>query len=173
MTEKNQRFVDSLLENAEACRVAVRLVHEGVSLPRTFGWLEVYVLGHSIAGERRKRGKEAQKIINRGVRSYGVSPEVGRWLRDRAELAHSMNGLGRVHNTDALAAAHMYLELRTKRKVSMSEMAFLVDAANSALGRKVDGGVTEPKNLQHELARWRKNNPRFVGILMTDIKSKL
>jgi hypothetical protein len=170
---KEERFVEHLRDNEEPCKVAARLHREGVDLRRVFAELMVYVEGRPIVLERRKRGKEHLKIVNKGVRDHGVSPAVGKWLRARAELAHSTNGLSRVHNVDSLGALHIYLELKTRRKVSMSDLAYLADAANSALGRKVDGGVTEPKNLQHELARWRKNNPRFVEILTADIKSKL
>jgi len=72
---------------------------------------------------------------------------------------------------DALGAVHLYLELRAGRRVTMSELAYLVDATNWALVRKPS--VSDPKNLQHELARWRNGNPRFLQILRADIKSKL
>jgi hypothetical protein len=171
MTREFERFIDYLRGNEEPCKVAARLHREGVDLRRVFVELRVYVEGRTIAGERRKRGKEDLKIISKGVRDHGVSPAVGEWLRARAELAHSTNGFSRVHNVDSLGSLHIYLELRSGRKVTMSELAYLLDAANCALGRKPL--VSDPKNLQHELARWRKNFPGFVRILIADIKSKL
>jgi hypothetical protein len=167
------KFIEYLLGNEEPCKIAAQLQREGVNLLRVFVELRVYVEGRSIAKERQKRGKDQLKIINRGVRENGLAPAVGRWLRDRSELAHSINGLSRAHNVDSLGAVHIYLEERTGRKVTVSDLAYLVDAANWSLGRKVGGGVVDPKILQHELARWRKNNPRFVEILKADIESKL
>ncbi len=165
------RFIGSLRAHEERSKVAAQLQREGVDLLRVFVELRVYTEGRPIAGERRKRGKQDLNIINEGVRKHGVAPEIGGWLRDRAELAHSIDGLSRVHNVDSLAAAHIYMQERTGRQVTMGELAYLVDATNRALKRQPD--FSDPKNLQHELARWRKNNPRFVTILTKHIKSKL
>lgn len=165
------RFIAYLAENEQPCKVAARLQREGVDLRRVFAELQVYTEARSIVSERRKRGKKDLNIINEGVRKHGLAPEIGAWLRDRNELAHSIDGLGRVHNVDSLGSAHIYLQERTGRTISMSDLAYLVDATNWALGKKP--GVSDPKNLQHELARWRKNNPRFVMILTDHIKSKL
>jgi hypothetical protein len=171
MMTKEERFIDYLIVNEEPCKVAAQLHREGVDLLRVFVELRVYVEGRSIATDRRKRARQDLNIINRGVRDNGVAPWVGQWLRDRNELARSVDGLGRVHSVDSLGSCHIYLEERTKRKVSMSELAYLCDATNWALGRKP--AVADPKNMQHELARWRKKNPAFIRVLTTDIKSKL
>jgi type II secretory pathway component PulM len=168
---KFRRFIEYMLGNEEACRVAAELQRQGADLLRVFVELRVYVEGHSVAGERRKRGNEVAKIVNRGVREHGVAPEVGRWLRDRAELAHATNGLSKVHNVDSLLAAHIYLESVADRKVTISEMAHLVDAVRYALGRRP--AVSDPDVIRHELARHRKKNARFVKILTHDICSKV
>jgi hypothetical protein len=167
---KEERFVEYLRDNEEPCKVAARLHREDVDLRRVFVELTVYLEGRSVVRERQKRSKEYLKIVNKSVRDYGVSPAVAEWLRARGELAHATSGLARVHNVDSLGALHIYLEWKTGRKVTMSELAYLLDAANWALGRKPL--VSDPKNLQHELRRWRKNHPRFVKILAADIQSK-
>jgi len=168
-----KRFIGCLLAHEERSKVAAQLQREGVDLLRVFLALRTYVEGRSITSERRKREKQDLNIINEGVRKHGVAPEIGRWLRDRNQLARSVNGLGRVHNVDSLGALHIYMELRTRRKVSMGELSYLLDAANRALGLQPD--YADPKNLQHELARWRKNehNSQFIKDLTADIKSKL
>src|SRR6267378_3058298 len=132
------RFIASLLAHDERSKVAAQLQREGVDLLRVFVELRIYVEGRSIAPERRKREKQDLNIINEGVREHGVAPGIGVWLRDRNQLARSVNGLGRVHNVDSLGALHIYLELRTRRKVTMSELAYLLDAANRALRLQPD-----------------------------------
>jgi hypothetical protein len=170
-----QRFVDYLSDHPEACEVAARLRREGTDLHRVFAALMVYVEGRSIAKERKKRGKTLRGIVNRGVRDHGVSPEVGRWLLDRAELAHATDGLGLVHNLDSLAWSHIYLELVTGRRVTMGELAYLVQGANHALGRQPKGqpSYVDPNAIGHELRRYRQKNPRFIQMLRADISRNL
>jgi hypothetical protein len=165
------RYIGSLLAHEKRAKVAAQLQREGVDLKRVFVALRVYAEGRSIATERRSRGKQTSNIINEGVRKHGLAPEVGGWLRNRAKLAYAIDGLSRTHCVDSLGFAVIYMQERTKRRITMSELAYLLDATNWALGRQPE--FSDPKNLQHELARWRKNNPRFVKILTADIKSKL
>ena len=93
-------------------------------LRRVFAELMVYAENRSIAPERKRRGKKHREIVNRSVREHGLAPEVARWMLDRSELAHSTNGLSRVHNVDSLAGLVIYLEAVTARRVTMSELAY-------------------------------------------------
>lgn len=172
LTNKEQRFVEYLLANEEPCQVAAQLQREGAHLPRVFRELTVYIEGRSIADERWKHGKEHGKIINMAVRKYGVAPEVGRWLQDRSELAHSTDGfIRRVRNMDSLAADHYYLEAKTGRKVTMRELAHLLDAAYWALGRtKI---VADPVQLGQDLRRYAKKNVKFLKILKDNVLANL
>jgi hypothetical protein len=165
---KFQRFIEYLLACEEPCGVAARLQREGVDLLRLFIELRVYVEGRSVSSERRRRGNETAKIINRGVRD-GVSPAVGRWLLDRAALAHATNGFNRVRNIDSLAAVHIYMELRAGRRVTSTELAHLLDATYYGLGRKT---VADSVEIGRELRRHRKKNAAFLKILKDDIASK-
>ncbi len=169
---KFERFIEYLLAYEEPCKAAAQLQREGVDLLRVFVELRVYIEGKSVASERRKRGKKDLNIINEGVRKHGVAPEVGRWLRDRSELAHSTNGFSRVRNIDSLAGAHLYLELRTGRRVTTTELGHLVDAAYWALGRKT---VADAMELGRELRRHRQRpeNINFLKVLRNHISSTL
>jgi hypothetical protein len=167
---KFRRFIEYLLAYEEPCAAAARLQREGVDLLRVFVELRVYIEGRSTIEGRRKRGHEHMKIVNRGVRAHGVSPEVAAWLRDRSELAHSANGLNRVRNVDSLAAAHVYLEMRTGRRVTMTELAHLLDATYYGLGRKT---VADSVEVGRELRRHRQKNPRFLKVIREHVKSTL
>lgn len=176
--EKFERFIRYLQADDARCAVAARFRRQGVDLARVFAGLVVYIEGRSVAEERRKRGKEDLKIINRGVRDHGVLPMVGRWLRDRAELAHSTNGFSRVQNIDSLQWVHLYLEAKTRRKVTTSELAHLVDAACYALGRrtgKADWVGTGSVELGRALRRHRQRpeNAKFLELLRADIARTL
>jgi hypothetical protein len=160
-------FLEYLSGHPEACEVGARLTRDGADLHRVFSALIVYIEGWSIAGDRKKRGKAHRAIVNAGVRKHGVSPEVGRWLLDRAELAHATNGLGQVRNLDSLAWLQLYLGHVTGRRVTMGELAYLVEAANHALGRKAT--YVDPNTIAHELRRHRQKNPRFIQILKSDV----
>jgi len=166
---KFARFVEYLLADGEDSETAVRLQREGVDLLRMFGWLRVYVNaeGRSIAPERKKRGKSDRAIVNKGVREYGLTPEVGRWLQNRMELAHSVNGVSRVHNVDALAAAHIYLKLCTHRQVTIRELGVLVEATNYALDQKPV--IVDSQTIGRALQRHRQNHPEFLKLLKEDI----
>lgn len=171
--DRFERFRNYLLGHPEACQVAARLVRDGVSFPQVFKALVVYAEGWSIAEGRKKRGQADRAIVNRGVRENGVSPELGRWLIARAELAHATNGLGRVHNTDSLIWLHTYLEVVTGRRITMSELAYLIEAGNHALGRRpVD---VDPKSVEAELRRHRsqKENALFLKLIREDISKNL
>jgi len=169
---KFRRFIGYLLAYEEPCRAAAQLQREGVDLLRAFIELRVYIEGRSITSERRRRGKKDLNIINEAVRKHGVAPEVGCWLRDRSELAHSTNGFSRGRNIDSLAGAHLYLELRSGRRVTMTELGHLVDATYWALGRKT---VADSVELGRELRRHRQRpeNSNFLRILRNHINSKL
>ncbi len=169
--ERFERFICYLSEYEDACRVAARLQREGVNLPRVLAELAIYVEGRSISAERRKRGKQFRAIVNRGARKNGLAPAVASWLLDRSELAHATHGLGQVHNIDSLASLHIYLELQTGRRVTMSELAFLVEAANWALGRKPT--TVDPNTIGRELRRHKQKNPRFISMLRENIASRL
>jgi hypothetical protein len=170
--DKFERFIGYLADHPEACEVGARLKREGVDLRKVFAATVTYIQGRTIAAERKKRGKATRAIINEGVRDHGVSSAVGRWLLDRAELAHAVNGLGLVHNLDSLAWLHLYLESVTRRRVAMGELAYLVQAANHALRRRQPTYV-DPNSLAHELRRYKKKNPRFLEILKADIARNL
>jgi hypothetical protein len=174
------RFAECLLKDCaepgepqRGCEVAAQLQREGVNLRSVWMALEVYVnvKGRSIRDERKKHAKQDRAIFNKGVRDHGVPPEVGRMLLDRSELARSTDGLSRVHNTDALAGLHIYLELATGRRVTMSELAFLVEAGNRALGRKPFD--VDPHSIREELRRHRKRFPVFHKILKDQITRNL
>jgi hypothetical protein len=169
--EQFRSFLEYLASRQDACEVAARFQREGVNLRRVFGALVVYVEGRSVADKRKKNAKQFRGIVNMGVRQHGVSPDVGRWLLDRAELAYATNGLGLLHNIDSLAWLSLYLEKVTDRRVTMSEMAYLVEGANHALGRKPS--YVDPDTISHELRRHRKKNPRFIQILKEDIARNL
>jgi hypothetical protein len=166
-----QRFLEYLSGHKEACRIGAQLHREGADLHRAFGALIVYVEGRSIADKRKKSSKQLRGIVNLGVRQHGVSPEVGRWILDRAELAYATNGLGLLHNIDSLAWLQLYLERVASRRVTMSEIAYLVEAANYALDRKPT--YVDPNTIGHELRRHRQKNPRFIQILKADISRNL
>jgi len=170
--KKFKRFIEHLLAFKEPCKVAAQLQREGVDLLRVFVELRVYTEGRTIAGERRKRKKQDLNIINEGVRKHGVAPGTGAWLRDRNELARSVDGLGRVHNVDSLAGAHIYLELRTGRRVTMKELGYLVDATYWGLGKKTTADEIE---LGRELRRHRQRpeNVNFLKILKDHIRNTL
>lgn len=173
--DKFNKFIGVLAAHPEACEVAARLKRDGADLVRTFTALVVYIEGRSIAGERKQRGKRTAAIINKGVREHGVSPAVGRWLMNRAQLAHATNGLGIVHNLDSLMWAHLYLEMATGRRVSHGELAYLVQAASEALGRRPKGSPAyiDPNAIAHSLRRYRSKNARFIEILRQDIQRNL
>ena len=104
------------------------------------------------------------------MRDGGVAPEIGRWLRDRFELAHSTNGLSRVRNLDSLLSAHVYLEARTGRRVTMTELTHLLNATYSGLGRKT---MADSVEVGRELRRHRQKNSKFLKILTDEIRSRL
>lgn len=160
------RFMEYLLAHEDYCETAAQLQREGVDLLRVFVNLQVYIEGRSVAEDRRKRGRNQLHIINRGVRRNGLAPEIGRWLRNRSELAHSVNGFSRVRNIDSLASAHIYLELRTRRRVTMTELAHLIDATYWGLNRK---GVVDAVEIARELRRHRQKHARFLKLLRDDI----
>jgi hypothetical protein len=165
------RFIENLRDNPRACQVAARFKREGVELRRVFAELMVYAENRSMAPERKRRGKQHRKEINRSVRENGLSPDVARWLLDRGELAFSTAGLSRVHNVDSLVSLHIYLELKSGRHVTFSELAYLIEAANRALGlRPYDVAV---ETIAHELRRYRQKNSRFIKILTDDISNRL
>jgi hypothetical protein len=166
-----ERFLEYLAGHPEASEVGARLKREGADLHRVFSALVVYIEGRSVADERKKRGKTTRTIINAGVRQHGVSPAVGRWLLDRAELAHATNGLGHVQNLDSIVWTHLYLEHVTGRPISMGELAYLVQAALHALGRRPKGEAvyTDPNSLAHAIRRYRTRNKAFLEILIADI----
>jgi hypothetical protein len=166
-----ERFIENLRDNPRACEVAARLKRQGVDLGRVFVELKVYAENRSMASERTRRGKQHRQIVNRGVRENGLSKDVARWLLDRGELAHSTAGLSRVHNVDSLVGLHIYLERKTGRRVSYSELAYLIEAANRALGLKPYDVAVE--TIAHELRRYRQKNSRFIKILTDDIISRL
>jgi len=172
------RFIECLLKDSaepgeppRACQVAAQLQREGVDLRRVFVELTVYARGPSMTADRKKRGKATRAIINRGARNHGVQPEIARWLLDRSELAHQTDGLSKVHNVDSLAGLHIYLELRTRRRVTMSELAFLIEAANRAL--RIRPYDVDPNTIAHELRRHRQKNSRFLKILRHHIETNL
>lgn len=172
------RFIECLLEDSagpgelpRACQIAAQLQREGVDLRRVFTELTVYAKGPSMAPDRKKRGVQTRNIINRGVRKNGLAPEVARWLLDRSELAHATDGLTRFHNVDSLAGLHIYLELVTGRRVTISELTFLIESANRALRlRPYD---VDPNTIAHELRRHRQKHPRFLKILRDHITQTL
>lgn len=167
------RFIEYLLADDQDSETAARLQRESVDLGRVFAWLCLYVNveGHSIVPERKKRGKNDAAIVNKGVREFGLTPEVGRWLQNRVELAHSVNGFSRVHNADALAAAHFYLELRTGRQVTIRELSILVEATNYALDQKPV--IVDSQTIGRELNRHRQKNTEFLKLLKEDIERNL
>ena len=171
-----ERFLEYLSGHPEACEVGARLKREGADLHQVFSALIIYIEGRSIAAERKKRGKTHRAIVNAGLRKHGVSPEVGRWLFDRAELAHATNGLGQVQNLDSLAWVQFYLEHVTARRVSSGELGYLIQAANFAMGRRpkiqsrdFDPLVVDPNSIAHALRRYRQKNKAFMEILKADI----
>src|SRR5262249_26011519 len=166
------RYITYLLSDADASVVGARLHRDGVKLLHVFAWLRVYIEGRSIVSERRRHGKQHRKIVNKGVRDYGLSPDVGRWLLDRGDVAHSPAGFSRVHNLDSLLYTHIYLEVCTRRRVSMTELAELVNATNYALGRGKSIPV-DPVELGRELRRHRQRHAKFIKSLKADIASKL
>jgi hypothetical protein len=166
-------FVEQLQGDPRACRVAVEFKRQGVDLRRVFAELTVYAENRSIAPERKRRGKQYREIVNRGKRESGLAPEVARWLLDRGELAHSTKGFSRVHNVDSLAGLVMYLEAVTARRVTMSELAYLIEGANRALGLKPFD--VDPEVIGRELRRHRqnKNNHPFLEILQNHVLRSL
>jgi hypothetical protein len=169
--DRFEQFIENLRDDPRACLVAARLKRQGVSLRRVFAELMVYGQNRTIAPERKRRGKRHREIVNRAARKGGLAPEVSQWLLDRSELAHSTDGLGRVHNTDSLASLHCYLELKTGRRVTMSSLAYLIESANRALRLKPFD--VDPETIGRELRRHRQKNPRFIQILEQDIRRKL
>jgi len=164
-------FIEHLQSDPRACRVAVQFKRRGVNLRQVFAGLAVYAQSRTVAPERKRRGKADRQIINRGARENGLAPEVARWLLDRSELAHSTNGLTRVHNVDSLASVVLYVEAVTGQRMTMSSLAYLAEAANRALGRKPFD--VDPETIGRELRRHKEKNPIFLQILKTDILSKL
>jgi len=93
------------------------------------------------------------------VRKHGVAPEIGGWLRDRNELRGRSTDSPACTTWDSLGAVCIYVELRTRRRLTMSELAYLVDAANWSLGSKPT--VSDPKNLERELRRLAQKQSSF------------
>jgi hypothetical protein len=164
-------FIEQLQSDPRACRVAVQFKRQGVNLRQVFAGLTVYAENRSVAPERKRRGKADRQIINRGVRENGLAPEVARWFLDRSELAHSTDGLSRAHNTDSLASVVIYVEAITGRRMTMSALAYLVEASNRALGRKPFD--VDPETIGRELRRHKEKNHLFLQILKNDIIRKL
>jgi hypothetical protein len=167
---KFRKFVAYLMENEQAKAVAVRIQKDGIDLHYVFRVLCLYCSGQSVAGERKQRERAFKNIVNKGARDYGVAPELAQHFLSRANAAHSVEGIARVHCVDAIGILQIEIEVRTERKPSSGELALLIDGARAALSLKPT--IADPKNVERELRRWRKANPRFVKLVEKEVRAR-
>jgi hypothetical protein len=162
---KFRKFIAYFIENEQPYAVALRLQKAGVDLHRdVFIALRVYAeRGGALRTERKKRGREMKNEINRRARAGELTADAARALLERCKTAFDVSGLSPTRCVDSLAIAQMYLEAKTGKRPSASDLSYLLDAINFAFGRKPE--VVDWKSIETELRRWRRANPRYLESL--------